>query len=267
MAPLAFHTIVTATDKLKLAPLLDQLDKRNLSFRLFAQLSAGLAARHGNPKLAFNHVSVSQWFKGSRHPSPHHRQAMAEILDIPLGIVDEAFDSRQPLAVAPLSHPRPATIHVVGSVRPFQYSLTLRPDLDLSRPAVYEKDQWTSMFSVYPANLKRHLHRAKANLFGWIPDASFKPLIPYSLCLVLLKRSKIIPSLGEPGGFGKSIWFLSLRPGEVEVRFLYRQGTDLVTLTANRQEQRFKSGAVDPVGYVTGVTLFRLVLPPQTKSA
>jgi hypothetical protein len=251
----------------KLAPLLDQLTKRKLSFRQFAYLSKGLADRQGDPALSFNHVSVSQWFGGKRNPSPQHRQVMSALLGLPLNIVDEAFDHRKPMALSLSPTPKPARIHVFGSNRVFQYSLTIRSDLDLNTPAVYEGDRWEDMFSTYPADLRRHLNRGHTKLYGWIPDDSFKPLIPYPQCLVLLNRPRVIPSLSDSEGFDKRIWFIALPSGAIDIRYLYRDGPELVTSKPKRPEQRVRQDAIDPLGCVTGTTLFRLELLPDLKIA
>jgi hypothetical protein len=251
----------------KLAPLLDQLSRRGLSFRQFAYLSRGFADRQGDPALSFNHVSVSQWFGGKRNPSPQHRQVMAALLGLPLSIVDEAFDHRKPMALSPSPTPRSARIYVFGTNRVFQYSLTIRSDLDLNRPAVYEGDRWEDMFCVYPADLRRHLHREHSKLYGWIPDDSFKPLIPYSQCLVLLNRPRVIPSLSDSEGFNKRIWFIALPSSAIEIRYLYRDGPELVTSKPKQPEQRLRKDAIDPLGCVAGTTLFRLELLPDLKIA
>jgi hypothetical protein len=253
--------------RIRLAPLRDQLSKRGLSFRQFAYLSRGFADRQGDPALSFNHVSVSQWFGGKRNPSPHHRLVMAALLGLPLNIVDEAFDHRKPLVLSQSRTPRPARIHVFGTNRVFQYSLTIRSDLDLNRPAVYEGDRWEDMFCVYPADLRRHLNRGRAQLYGWIPDDSFKPLIPYPQCLVLLNRPRVIPSLSDSEGFNKRIWFIALPSGAIEIRYLYRDGPELVMSKPKHPEQRLRKDEIDPLGCVAGITLFRLELLPDLKIA
>jgi hypothetical protein len=271
--PFSHHDLVADPENLakkrrrKLAPLLDQLSRRKLSFRQFAYLSRGFADRQRDPALSFNHVSVSQWFSGKRNPSPEHRQVIAALLGLPLNIVDEAFDHRKPMALSLSPTPKPARIHVFGSNRVFQYSLTIRPDLDLNTPAVYEGDRWEDMFSVYPADLRRHLHRGHPKLYGWIPDDSFKPLIPYSQCLVLLNRPRIIPSLSDSEGFDKRIWFIALPSGALDIRYLYRDGPELVTSKPKHPEQRVRQDAIDPLGCVTRTTLFRLELLPDLKIA
>jgi hypothetical protein len=244
----------------RVKPILDQLAIRKLSFRQLAYLSKEFALEHGNPDLSFNHVSVSHWFNGRRNPSPAHRQTIATLLQMPLALVDGAFDSRQPLLSMTSAIARPAIIFVIARERPFEYPLTLKPELDLSVPAVYEGGQWERMFSVYPANLKRHLNGAKAKLFGWVPDHSFKPLIPHSQCLMLLKRPTVIPALNDSEGLAKRIWFIEFASGKVDVRFMYRDGAYFVTSKPNQAEQRFRRDAVDPLGYVTGTVLFRLEL-------
>ena len=253
--------------RIKLAPLLDQLSKRGLSFRQFAYLSRGFADRQGDPALSFNHVSVSQWFGGKRNPSPQHRQVMAALLGVPLNIVDEAFDQRKPMALSLSPTPRSARIYVFGTNRVFQYSLTIRSDLDLNSPAIYEDDRWEDMFCTYPADLRRHLNRGHSKLYGWIPDDSFKPLIPYSQCLVLLSRPRVIPSLSDSEGFNKRIWFIALPSGAIDIRFLYRDGMEFVTSKPNHPEERLRKDAIDPLGCVTGTTLFRLELLPELKIA
>jgi hypothetical protein len=243
----------------KLTPLLDRLAERKLSFRQLAHLSKALAFEHGQPEWSFKHVSVSHWFGGRRNPSSVHRQVIATLLQLPLTLVDDAFDSRKPLATTSLSG-RPAIIYVTGTARPFEYPSTIRQDCDLSVPAIYEDEQWERIFSVYPANLKRHVNGSRAKLCGWVPDETFKPLIPYSLCLVVLRRTTTIPTLSDPEGFDKRIWFLVLPSGKVDVRFIYRDGAHLVTSKPNGAEQRLSKDAVDPLGYVTGTILFRLTL-------
>jgi hypothetical protein len=255
----AVFDVRVARQNSKLEPLLNRLAERKLSFRQFAYLGKAFAIEHRQPKLAFNHVSVSHWFSGRRNPNPAHRQMIATLLQLPLALVDDAFDSRQPLP-AGTSPTRAAIVYVMGRDRQFEYPLTMRPDLDLTVPAVYEDEQWERMFSVYPANLKRHVNGSRAKLCGWVPDETFKPLIPHSRCLVLLKRPTTIPTLSDPAGFDRRLWFLGLPSGEVDVRFMYREGTQLVTSKPNQAEQRFSKDAVDPLGYVTGTMLFRLEL-------
>jgi len=258
--PIATPQEAAAERRAKVKPLLDQLSERKLSLRQFAYLSWRLADEHGRPHLRFNHVSVSHWFNGRRNPSPEHRQVIATLLGLPLDLVDDAFDSRKPLRTLTSATPKAATIYILGRLRTFEYPLTIRPDLDLSAPAVYEGEQWEKMFCAYPANLKRHLNCARAKLCGWIPHDSFKPLIPHSNCLVLLKRPTIIPSLNDPEGFHRRIWFIGLPSGDVDIRFMYREGTSYVTSKPNQAEQRFRKNSVDPLGYVTGTMLFRLEL-------
>lgn len=249
----------------KLKPLLDCLTKRKLSFRQFAYLSKALAVEHGQPELAFNHVSVSNWFNGRRTPKAAHRQVIAALLQLPLTLVDGAFDPRTPLPKSSSLSPRTATLFVLGTTRSFEYPVTVRPGLDLNAPAVYEDGQWEKMFSVYPANLKRHLNGSKPKLCGWVPDNSFRPLIPHANCLVLLKRPTTIPALSDPVGFEKKIWFIGLPSGKVDLRFMYRDGAHFVTWRPGRDEERFKRDATDPLGYATGKMLFRLDL--RSKSA
>jgi hypothetical protein len=271
--PFSLHDLVADAEnfakerRTKLAPLLDQLSKRGLSFRQFAYLSRGFADRQGDSALSFNHVSVSHWFSGKRNPSPEHRQVMAALLGLSLNIIDEAFDHRKPLTRSPSPTSKPARIHVFGSSRVFQYSLTIRSDLDLNTPAVYEGDRWEDMFCVYPADLRRHLNRGHAKLYGWIPDDSFKPLIPYSQCLVQLNRPRVIPSLSDSEGINKRIWFIALPSGAIDIRFLYRDGMEFVTSKPNHPEQRLRKDAIDPLGCATGSTLFRLELLPDLKIA
>ncbi len=244
--------------RMQVAPLIDQMTRAGLSLRQLAYLSNGYSRERGAPALAFSHVSLSQWLSGKRNPNARHREVMAHILRLPVSVVDRAFDSNRSLV--PISTPRtiPAVAHVFGRNREFHYSTTIRAGVDLATAVVYEGNQWENMFSLYPAQLRRHLNRGRARLFGWIPDDRFKPLIPFSQCLVLLKPSKVIPALNDAEAFDRRIWFVLFRSGEVGIRFMYRQGLDLVISRPGEKEQRVSKDDVDPLGYLTGSILFRL---------
>lgn len=242
----------------KMKPLLDQLRARRISFRQFAYLSKRLASKHQQPALMFSHVAATQWFNGKRNPTSIHRQSIATLLGISIEVVNGAFDFVAPELQSHTSEPTYAVIRIQGGSRSFEYPLSIKPQVDLSIPAVYEDQQWEEMFSVYPASLRRHLSRTKTKLCGWVPHDLFKPLIPYSRCLVLLKRSARVLSLDDSDGFSRRIWFIGLPSGNVDIRFLYRDGRHYVTSTPHNGEQRFRKDDLDPLGYVIGSVVFQL---------
>ena len=247
----------------RMKPLLDRLAARGISLRQFAYLSKRLAGKQQQPALMFSHNSAVEWFNGNRNPKIIHRHAISLLLGVPIEVVNSAFDFVVPEMQPQTSEPTHAVIRIQSGSRPFEYPLSIKPLVDLSVPTVYEDQQWEEMFSVYPASLRRHLSRTKTKLCGWVPHDLFKPLIPFPRCLVLLNRSSRVPSLGDPDAFNKRIWFIGLPSGNVDIRFLYRDGRHYVTSTPHQEEERFRKNDLDPLGYLDGNVVFYLELLSQ----
>jgi hypothetical protein len=152
---------------------------------------------------------------------------------------------------------KPAIVEVHGNERRFEYKLTIRNDIDLKRPALYQS--WTDMFRPWPAPLIRHFGRLSYQLFGWIPDKSAYPLVRNPRSLVALDSRGSLPEDGE--SVDKQIWFVYLPSGSLDVGFAFREGRSVVLFKAGQAEsaaQRYPLSRVDLVGRVIGRVLFHL---------
>jgi hypothetical protein len=151
---------------------------------------------------------------------------------------------------------KPVTIDVYGNEQLFEYKLTIRGEIDLSRPAVYQ--HWADMFRPWPAPLMRHFGRVKHELFGWIADRSGSPIVRNPRCLVPLEAHRSLPH--GPDNIDSQIWFVYLPEGKLEVGIAFREGRWVVLSKAIESGvvRRYLLSRVDLVGRVAGKPLFHL---------
>jgi transcriptional regulator with XRE-family HTH domain len=242
--------------KLQAQYLRDLQRRQGLTLREIARRSRVFAEALEQPELAFKHQAVSSWLSGTRNPRPGHRRLLAMIFEVPLEDLnrgcDGVFDSLNTGAIL-----KPVMVHVHGVERSYEYKLTLRSDIDLDRPAVYQS--WAEIFRPWPAPLMRHFGRLKYTLFGWIPDTSASPMVRYPRSLVPLSTRRT--SLRKENFGEQKIWFVYLPDGSLDLGIASREGRWLVLLRrrgSGSEAQKYPLARVDLVGYVTGKTLFHL---------
>lgn len=155
---------------------------------------------------------------------------------------------------------KPVIVQVHGNDRFFEYRLSVRNDIDLGQPAIYQ--HWADMFRPWPAPLVRHFGRLRYTLFGWIPDASASPLVRNPRSLVPLETRRSLPQGPDP--FDKQIWFVYLPNGALDAGIAFREGRTLVLSKPKgpgSTTQTFPLSRVDLVGRVMGRTLFHFTRP------
>jgi hypothetical protein len=152
---------------------------------------------------------------------------------------------------------KPVVVQVHGNERFFEYGLTIRSDIDLGSPAIYQ--HWEEMFRPWPAPLMRHFGRLKYQLFGWIPDRSAHPLVRNPRSLVPLDPHRSFSQGAE--SIDKQVWFVYLPNGKLDVGIAFREGRSLVLSKAEDSEgaaRRYPLSRVDLAGRVIGKTLFHI---------
>lgn len=236
---------------------LRELQKRvGLKVREIARRSRVFADSLGEPTTAFGHQAVSSWLNGTRNPRPEHRRLLAMIFHVPLAEFNRGCDGPTSEIDAD-SILKPVVVHVQGLDQTFNYSLTIKSSVDLSRPAIFQ--HWTDLFHPWPAPLVKHFGRTTATLFGLVPDRSASPLIRYARSLVPLDTNRA--ALQDEGSTDKKIWFLYLPDGVIEVGIAFREGHWIFVSRPNvpgREMQKYPLSRVDLIGWVTGKILFHL---------
>jgi len=220
-----------------------------------------VAAALNSPSSCFSYQAVSAWLNGARNPSAEHRRILALILDVPLDELNLHCDGPVADYVRLESLLRRVKVHVRKEDRQFSYILTVAADIDITRPAVYEK--WTDMFNPWPTALMKHFARMKYKLFGWIPTVSSPVLVHRAMSLVPLERRVKLP---EPDSPQKQIWFLYLPDGQLSAGVAFRDGRWLKLLGLHSTDGHFENyplSRIEPVGCVTGKSLLRLESLPQ----
>ena len=223
--------------------------RQGFSAREIARRSEIFAEALGRPHEAFTHRAVSAWLNGTRNPKLEHRRLLAIVLGVGLEELNHALDDPFDTARA-ASIVRTVGVRVIGQDRAFEYRLTIRGDLDLSRPAIYR--HWADMFLPWPAVLVRHFGRSKHNVYGWIPSATTKEslgaLVPLDTRQTKLERT---------GSLEQHTWFVYL-PGRIlEVGDATREGRWLMFRKHDAVERRrYPMSRSDLVGRVIGKPLF-----------
>jgi transcriptional regulator with XRE-family HTH domain len=236
---------------------LRELRKRlDLKVREISRRSRVFADTLGEPKTGFGHQAVSAWLNGTRNPRPEHRRVLAMIFHVPLAEFNRGCDGPTSEIDAD-SILKPVIVHVQGHDQTFDYSLTIKRSMDLSRPAIFQ--HWTDIFHPWPAPLIKHFGRLTATLFGLVPDKSASPLIRYARSLVPLDTTRA--ALQSESSTDKKIWFLYLPNGLIEVGIAFRDGPWILVSkpnTPDRHIQKYPLSRVDLIGWVTGRILFYL---------
>jgi transcriptional regulator with XRE-family HTH domain len=236
------------------------LQARRLSAAEIARRGAVIAEQTGQRKLAVGHQAVSQWVKGTRNPSPEHRALLACILEVPASEINSACDAEIARLFA-TSVIRTARVHVDSRYRSFEYNATIKPGIDLSKPAVYRR--WSDIFSIWPNLLARHLKNVHYELFGWIPDQSASPIIAQPMCMVpLVEPTKGLSSvLDTATSSQRYVWFVYVPGGALDVGIGYRESRTFVLVKntgTGIHAQRYLFSRIELVGYFSGRTLFRI---------
>jgi len=238
---------------------LRELQRRvGLRVREIARRSRVFAESLGEPKTAFGHQAVSAWLNGTRNPRPEHRRILAMIFHVPLDEFNRGCDGPTSEIDAD-SILKPVIVHVQGHDQAFDYSLTIKSGVDISRPAIFQ--HWTDLFDPWPAPLVKHFGRTTASLFGLVPDRSLSPLIRYAHSLVPIDTNKT--ALQDESSIDKKIWFVYLPDGQLEVGVAFRDGRWIVISkphVSGYHMQKYPLSRVDLIGWVTGKTLFHLDL-------
>jgi hypothetical protein len=150
---------------------------------------------------------------------------------------------------------RDVIVHVEGTVRSFQYRLTVKGDIDLRQFTVYKN--WTDLFDPWPGILMRHFLRVKADAFGWIPDRSVKSLAYYAWSLVPLNQRQVLQNMKSAD---QRVWFIHAPDRRIEAGIARREGRLLILSRPNGGFRRYPLSNVDLVGCVAGPALFHLTL-------
>jgi len=246
--------------------LTELLSSNDVSAREFARRSKLIAGELGKPECAVSHQAVSSWLNGTRHISTKHKEIASMILGVSTAELscacDLEFDTADPRFTAR------RTIVIVPSVlRNYRYSLALKTDIDLSRPAIYP--DWSSMFSFPPTPLQRHLRNIKNHSFGWIPDQSASPMIHYPQCLVPvvgMSERNALQLLDRAESSQRRVWFVYLPDGKLHVGVGYRDDHSFLFAknTGNGSVlTQFPLRRVDLVGCFIGKVVFHLLPPPN----
>ncbi len=198
------------------------LARHKLTAREVARQIAVISQELRSPRLAAGHQSVSAWVNGTRKPTSAHRKLLASVLQEPLADLNRACEAdTDELEVPALFQQVTAVVH--GEFQNYRYRLPLKKEIDITKVAVYE--DWTSMFGSRPAHLMRHLRRVKAELFGWIPDHSVRPLVEHSCCLVPLQpvpKRVTLRVLDDSESSQRRVWFAYLPDGNLHAGIGYR---------------------------------------------
>lgn len=241
------------------------LSSSQVSAREFARRSKLIAGELGKPELAVSHQAVSSWLNGTRHISTKHKQVAAMILGLSIAEISSACDL-EPDAADPKFTARPTIVVVPSLLRSYQYSLALKTDIDLSRPAIYQ--DWSSMFSFPPTRLQRHLRNISYDSFGWIPDQSASPMVHYPQCLVPVagvSERNSLQMLDSAESSQRHVWFVYLPDGQLHVGIGYRNDHSFVFTRSVGNKfvlTQFPLRRVDLVGCFVGKVVFHL-LPPR----
>ncbi len=228
-----------------------------------ARISKTLASELGQPDAAFSHESMSAWLAGIRTPRPRHRHLLASILQVPIEDLNRACDGFS--QVDPNAILTTVLVHVYGNDRSFEYPLTIKKTLDLSRPAVYKN--WAEMFHPEPAPLTTHFHRLQAELFGWIPNTGVSPMVLFPQTLIPLNTQNLRPD--QATALQKRIWFIYTPEGQLDVGFAFQQGRTLVLSKAGPKGMTFRKyplARVDLVGHAIQPLLFHVKRVPAAES-
>jgi transcriptional regulator with XRE-family HTH domain len=231
------------------------------SLRAIAALSARVAQELGEPRKAFTHQALSKWLNGSAYPSREHRELLAAaIFKVPFDEFNRGCDGPGTTAsIDSVFRAVSAIVHRGGEE--FRYrNLTIKGKIDLQKPAIYSN--WFDMFDPKPRSLAHHFTNVCYDAFGWVPDESAMPIVPYPLAMVPVITKSL--RLEDRHSVDKRVWFIYLPDGSIDVGFACRDGNCL--LLAKAPTHRFKSypfGRIDLIGYVTGKTVFRLELCPD----
>jgi transcriptional regulator with XRE-family HTH domain len=239
-----------------------------LSAREIARRAKAIADELGISQLEIGHQAVSAWVNGTRHPTQEHRQVLASVLEVPIENLNRACDADvEPLHVPSIF--RPVTVVVHGVFQNYKYRLSLKKNVDINRPAVYQ--HWADMFSTRPAYLTRHFRHVTGELFGWIPDDSASPLVENACCLVPLKiapKRVTLRILDNAESSQRRVWFTYLPDGELHVGIGYRDRR-LFWFTKNTgtklTAESYTLSRVDLVGYFAGNALFHFVPDPSDR--
>lgn len=242
------------------------LSSSEVSAREFARRSKLIAGELGKPELAVSHQAVSSWLNGTRHISGKHKEVAAMILGVSIAELSSGCDPEPDIVVDPTFTAKPTVVVVPSSIRSYQYSLALKADIDLSRPAIYQ--DWSSMFSFPPTHLQRHLRNINSDSFGWIPDQSASPMVHYPGCLVPvagISERNSLQMLDPAESSQRHVWFVYLPDGQLHVGIGYRNNHSFV-FTKNVGNRlvliEFPLRRVDLVGCFIGKVVFHL-LPPR----
>jgi hypothetical protein len=205
---------------------------------------------------------------GTRHPTVEHRQVLSKLLDVPFEDLNRACEADGEVQTFWAIF-KFATIIVHGEFQTYEYTLMMRRDIDITRPAIYQN--WTDMFSSPPSSLTRHLRHITNKLFGWIPNHAASPMVHYPHCLVPLEEVSgrdglrlLDPAVSNQ----KRVWFVYLPDGHLHVGIGSREGRNF-SFARNSGKgivvQRYPLPRVELVGYVTGNTLFHMAMEPNKK--
>ena len=230
-------------------------ERQGITAREIARRAEIIAGALKRPGLAFTHRAVSGWLNGTRNPSLEHRRLLAVIFGVSFEELnhgcDDRFDEQE--AAAALN---PVTVRVFGKERTFEYRMTLRAGINLDYPAVYQ--HWADMFSPWPASLVRHLARAKANLYGWVPGLARSPSLQAAGSLVALDAER--PRLDPAGTVDPHTWFIYLPRERLVVGKAVRESRSVLLMgpPGTAAFESYPLSRVDLVGRISGKSLLEI---------
>lgn len=243
---------------MQVAYLQELMRRQKTSASAMARLSRVFAEKLQQPGLGFTQQAAWSWLNGTRSPRPEHRMALAMIFRVSLEELNLGLDGPMPMP-DPTPIVKPAMVHVHRNDRDFQYHVTVKSEIDLSRPATYK--HWGDIFQPRPVCLHRHFNGIKHSLFGWVPDQTLSPLVRYPRSLVPLSEERA--TLGGEDTVDKRIWFVYLPGGLLDFGIAYQEGRWLHISKPSLPDapvQKFLRSRVDLVGYVAARVLFHLDL-------
>jgi hypothetical protein len=159
---------------------------------------------------------------------------------------------------------RSVQVIVPNGIEEFRYpNLTIRAQLDLGRPAIYR--HWSEMFDPKPGLMAHHFLKPEFQAWGWIPDDSAFPAVPYSRAMVPLCTERLV--LGDRHSVNKQLWFIYLPDGTIDCGFAWKERNVLILAKSfTGQAQRYPIGRTDLIGYAVGRTAFRLECAEETSA-
>lgn len=236
-----------------------------LTIRDIARQSSTVADQmFHDPKLAFTHQALSAWLRGSRNPRREHREMLAMIFGISGDEMNTACGFPSAAGSGLQSILRPVRVYVNRHGRAFQYSLTVKGDVNLRKATVYR--HWTEIFDPRPAILMRHFRHINYDLYGWVPNRSLWPLVSHARSMIPL-NTRPMTSL-HPESAGKKIWFVLLPDGRTEFGFSVRQGPWLVlskSRASGAHSTKYRFDRVDPLGFIAEEALFHVYPVPASQ--